>query len=305
MFRRARHLSMAVLCATCFAVAAEKTPSPAKLSAADIAAHNVAARGGLQAWRSVQTITMTGKLEAGGNNRSALPVPGRKDNRFMPPARPVEQVRLPFVMDLKRPRKVRVNLQFRGQNAVQVFDGSRGWKLRPFLNRHEVEPYTEEELKSAESQADLDGPLIDYAEKGTRIDLVGTDKVEGHDTYRLRLNLKSGKTTDIWIDATTFLEAKIEGTPRRLDGRPHPVEVYYRDYRNVNGLKIPFALETRVLSAPDRATAGPVPGASEQILLEKVDINPKLDDALFTRADLDKTPGGKPAITTATVSTGR
>ncbi len=303
MFQRARHLSIAILCATCFAAVAEQTPSPVKLSAAEIAARNVAARGGLQAWRSVQTITMSGKLEAGGNDRSTLPIAGRKDSRFMPPARPAEQVRLPFVMDLKRPRKVRVDLQFKGQNAVQVFDGSRGWKLRPFLNRREIEPYTEEEMKSAASQADLDGPLVDYAEKGTRIDLVGTDKVEGHDTYRLRLTLKSGTTTDVWIDASTFLEAKIEGTPRRLDGRPHPVEVYYRDYRTVSGLKIPFALETVVLNG--QASAVRLPGASEQILLEKVEVNPKLDDALFTRADLEKAPGLKPAITTAAAATAR
>jgi hypothetical protein len=248
---------------------------------------------------------MSGKIEAGGNNRTTLPMPGRKDSHFMPPPRPAEQVRLPFVMELKRPRKVRVEVEFNGQTAIQVFDGSDGWKLRPFLNRREVEPYTEEEMKSVATQAELDGPLVDYAAKGTTIELAGTEKVEGHETYKLRLTVKSGKTTDVWIDAATFLEAKIEGAQRRLDGKYRPVEVYYRDYRTVGGLKIPFILETKVLNPKAMAGAVQLTTASEQILLDKVEVNPKLNDALFSRADLDAAASGKPAATTAAVKLAR
>ncbi len=225
-------------------------------------------------------------------------MPGRKDSRFAPPPRPAEQVRLPFVMELKRPRKMRVEVQFNGQTAIQVFDGTNGWKLRPFLNRKEIEPYTEEEMKTVATQAELDGPLIDYAAKGTTISLIGTEKVEGHDAYRLRLTMKSGKTTDLWIDATTYLEAKIEGTPRRLDGKYRSVEVYYRDYRTADGLQIPFVLETKVLSPQTTRLALPAT-ASEQILLEKVEVNPQLNDAVFSRADLETAASGKPTATMA------
>ena len=114
-----------------------------KLSAAEIVDKNVAVTGGLQAWHAVQTMVMKGKMEAGGNDRSTLPTTTRK-GASMPSPRPKEQVQLPFVMELKRPRKMRVELQFNGQTAVQVFDGTNGWKLRPFLNRRQVEPYTNE-----------------------------------------------------------------------------------------------------------------------------------------------------------------
>jgi hypothetical protein len=305
MFRKAMELWIILAVVTSFAAATENMQPPAKLSAAEIAERNVAARGGLQTWRSVQALTMSGKIEAGGNNRTTLPMPGRKDSRSMPPPRPAEQVRLPFVMELKRPRKVRVEVEFNGQTAIQVFDGSDGWKLRPFLNRREVEPYTEEEMKSVATQAELDGPLVDYAAKGTTIELAGTEKVEGHETYKLRLTVKSGKTTDVWIDAATFLEAKIEGAQRRLDGKYRPVEVYYRDYRTVGGLKIPFILETKVLNPKAMAGAVQLTTASEQILLDKVEVNPKLNDALFSRADLDAAASGKPAATTEAVNLAR
>jgi hypothetical protein len=187
-------------------------------------------------------------------------------------------------MELARPRKMRFELQFAGQTALQVYDGVNGWKLRPYLNRLEVEPYTADEMKAASMQSELDGALVDYAAKGTRIELVGTEKVEDRNTYKLKLTLKSGDVTHVWVDAQTFLETKIEGQPRRLDGTYHPVEVYYRDYRNVNGLEIPFVLETRVLPVTKTATRlrdTPVP--PERTLIEKVVINPTLDAGLFSK----------------------
>ena len=292
--------SLAVLVSFVFAsslAAAPGTSPAAKLSAADIAAKNVAARGGLQAWRAVQTMSMSGKMGAGGNQRAALPipVPGKKGHQFAMPARPSEEVQLPFVMELARPGKMRVELEFNGQTAIQVFDGTNGWKLRPFLNRREVEPYTAEEMKMASAQSDLDGPLVDYAAKGTKIDLDGIEKVEGRDNYRLKLTLKGGQETRVWVDAKTFLETKIEGQPRRLDGAYHPVEVYYRDYRSVSGLQIPFVLETKVLPVAKTATGfkdSPVP--VEKLTIETVTVNPKLDDSQFSKAGIDTAPKRNP-----------
>jgi len=271
-------------------VLAANTPSaPAGLSAAQIVDKNVAARGGLQAWRAVQTLSLQGKMGAGGNQRAALPVPmaNPKESVNTLPRRPAEEAQLPFLMEMKRPRKVRVELQFHGQTAVQVYDGANGWKLRPFLNRHEFEPFSEEELKIASNQEELDGPLVDYAAKGTHVELGGTEKVEGHDTYKIKVTEKTGHTFHVWVDAKTFLEAKIEGQPRRLDGTEHPVEVYYRDYRTVDGLQIPFVMETRVLSVGKNAlgirdTAVP----PEKIVIDKVVVNPKVGEELFSKMEI-------------------
>jgi hypothetical protein len=206
----------------------------------------------------------------------------------MPSAsRPVEEVQLPFVMELARPGKMRFELEFNGQTAIQVFDGANGWKLRPFLGRRVVEPYTADEMKAASMQADLDGPLVDYAAKGTLIDLDGMEKVEGRDTYKVKLTMKNRGPIHVWIDAQTFLEAKIEGQPRRLDGADHPVEVYFRDYRPVNGLQIPFVLETRVLPVAKTALGfkdTPVP--PEKVTIEKVVVNAKLDESRFAKPQI-------------------
>ena len=272
------------------------------LTAAQIVNKNVAARGGLKAWHSVQALTESGKLGAGGDQRgpqaaqmSGAKRPGKQGGPMPASPRLAEEAQLPFTLELERTRKMRLEIQFKGQTAVQVYDGTNGWKVRPFLNRTEVENYTEDELQKAALQADLDGPLVDYAAKGTTVELVGTDKVEDHDTYKLKLTMKDGHSIHVWIDAKTFLEAKVEGAPRRLDGLQHPVEVYYRDYRAVDGLQIPFLLETRVLPLAAQGGKGARPAATfppEKIVIEKVEVNPKLDAALFS----------KPAIQTATLN---
>jgi len=233
------------------AIGADVPEAPGKLSAAQIADKNVAARGGLQAWRAVQTLSMSGKLEAGGK----------------------ENIQLPFLLEMKRHGKKRLELQFNGKTALQVYDGVNGWKVRPFLNRHEVEPYTAEEMKAASMQADLDGPLMDYDAKGTKLELEGIQPVEGHDAYNLKLTLKSGQVQHVWVDAQTFLEVKVEGTPRRLDGKYHSVATYLRDYKSVNGLMVPFVLETAVEGVK----------RAEKIMIDKVVLNPNLAESRFVK----------------------
>lgn len=257
--------------APAMAFGADPLPNASKLSAETIVERNVAARGGIGAWKAVQTLSWSGKLDAGGNNQRVFKAPG------MPAPLPVKdpnaQVQLPFVMEMKRNHQSRFEIVFDGKTATQVYNGTQGWKLRPFLNRNDAEPYTAEELKLAADAADLDGLLIDYAAKGTKIDVDGIDKVEGKPAYKLKLTLKNGHVVHDWVDVQSFLEVKIEGAPRRLDGKPHAVASLLRDYRKVDGLQIPFVIETTVQGVQ----------RTEKIQIDKVVVNPKLDDARFAK----------------------
>jgi hypothetical protein len=210
-------------------------------------------------------------MEAGGNSQRSLRLPGMP----APPSadKPVPQARLPFVMEQARAHKSRLEIEFAGQTAVQVYDGAHGWKLRPYLNRRDVEPFTATELEAAGMQADLDGALVDYAAKGTQIEVEGIDQVDGHDAYRLRLRLKNQHIVHTWVDAQTFLEVKVEGMPRRLDGKPHPVSIFLRDYRTVAGLKVPYVIET-VVQGVQR---------TEKIQIDEVRVNPALDERRFSK----------------------
>jgi len=252
----------------------------ASLTAPQIVEKNIAARGGLQAWRGLQTMTWTGKMDAGGGDsaarsRRAALAPSSSTNHAVmnAPEGKTEQVQLPFTLYMKRGRKSRIELEFAGKKPVQVYDGTNGWKYRPFLNREDVEPFTNDELKSEAQKSDLDGPLVDYATKGTKVESAGVEKVEGHDCYKLKLTLKSGDVQYVWIDTQSFLDVKVSGTPRRMDGRMHNVYIYQRDFKTVQGLVLPQVLETAVDGYRD----------THKMVIESLVINPKVDDSLFKK----------------------
>jgi hypothetical protein len=251
-------------------------PTPAKLSAAQIVDRNVAARGGLEGWRKVKTMSYTGKLDAGRARRPQTNLlPGNRKVKFDPQRDAPKlgaMIQLPFRMDLARGRKQHMEVEFQGQKAVQVYDGEHGWKLRPFIGRHEVENFTADESKSAAQDQDLDGFLIDSQAKGSKVALEGTEKIEDRDNYRLQVTLKNGDVRHVWVDAQTFLETKIDGT-RKMDGKQRPMETYFRDYKEVEGLKFPMTLETRVKGVAD----------SQAIHVERVALNPAFAADHFTQ----------------------
>jgi outer membrane lipoprotein-sorting protein len=226
-------------------------PSLPKLTAAQIADKNVAARGGLRQWRAVQSMTLSGKMDAGGK----------------------VDTQLPYTVQMKRPNKQRLAIEFAGQTSLQVFDGEKGWKLRPFLNRADPEPFSEDEISKTREGQGFEGPLIDYAAKGNKVELEGTETVDGKATYRLKVTNTQGHANHIWIDGSTFLEVKIEGRRHRIDGRMRAVETYLSDYQTVDGVKIPYLSETRVQGVR----------MSHKMTVEKAALNTKLDDALFAK----------------------
>ena len=277
-----------VLFGLCFslALAAAESPAHGNLTAAQIVDKHVAARGGLQAWRAVQTMSLTGKMDAGAGDSPARALRiarGGKaptGNAGISPTltgsdkgEADKQVQLPFVLQTKRPNKSRLEIEFAGKTAIQVYDGTQGWKLRPFLNRNDVEPFTAQEAKAEAEKGDMVDSLVDYAAKGTKVELEKAEPVEGHDAYKLKLRMKGGEIRHVWIDAQSFLDVKVEGVQRRMDGRMHDVWIYQRDFRPVQGLMMPFVQETAVDGYP----------GTHKMVIEKVAVNPKLDDALFTK----------------------
>ncbi len=234
-------------------LAVTASAAPANFSAEQVVEKNVAARGGLAAWRGVQTLTLEGQVDAGGKPSHSLP----------------------YVLKQKRPHLSRLEIIFKDQVSLQVYDGKQGWKLRPFLNRIEVEAYTPEEARQAVAADDLDGALIDYAAKGNQVSLAGTESVEGHPAYKLAVKHHDGIVRHVWVDASTFLELKVEGEKRKIDGRPHDVSIYYRDWKSEHGLTIAHTVDTVVEAAKQPAPY--------RMTITKVSVNDTLDDKLFQK----------------------
>lgn len=230
---------------------AEELVAEQSLDAAQIIEKNVAARGGLEAWRKVQTMVWLGHIDRVNAGASGMP----------------------FVLQQKRPNKTRFEIKAQDRMSMRIYDGNRGWKLRPVNNgMPEFQPFTADELRFARDGQGIEGPLMDYQAKGIVATLDGTDEVEGHKAYRLNIKLPSGASHHVWIDAQTFLEVKYDRQSRNALGRAGTVTVFYRNYQTIDGLQIPLVIES-----------GAGPGqVTDKMVIDKVLLNPPLEDQLFT-----------------------
>jgi hypothetical protein len=231
-------------------------------SAEEIVARNVAARGGLEAWRKVETMVWVGHIESA---HAAVPD-------------------LQFALEQKRPNKTRLELHAMGQGSIRIFDGVHGWRARPSRGRPELQSYTPEELKFAQTSPGLDGPLIDHAAKGNSVSLVSLDDLEGRKAYHLKVDLAKGGDEDVWVDAKTYLDMRYDRTAEEPGGARRRVSVTYGDYRTVDGLKIPFLVET----------AG---GAyADKMRIDTAVVNPPLDDSTFEKPDAHRQGRVQPGV---------
>lgn len=236
-------------------------PSATRAQSVDeIIAKNIQAHGGMEKLRSVHSLRMSGKFSAGSFRADVL-------------------------QQSKRPDKVREEFIIQGFAQVRAYDGKSAWRVSPFQGRREPELLSQDDMKDLVVDADMDGPLVDYKEKGHKAELVGHDSVEGTDCYKIKLTLKNGDIRTYYLDADSFLELKLE-TQTTIRGAIRESETYYGDYDEVQGIYYPFAIENGQKGDPDRV----------QITVEKVDLNMPMDDAIFsmpaTKSEA-KGPGAK------------
>jgi outer membrane lipoprotein-sorting protein len=157
---------------------------------------------------------------------------------------------------------------------VQAFDGKNGWKIRRLRGQDIVAPYGPDDVASARA---WDGfaapPLIDHARRAIRVELDGTEAVNGTPAYRLTLFRPDHSEQHVWVDAKSFLDVEYDHTLRRDNGASFTVATHCRDYRTVKGVSIPTSIEV---------VAGGVQG-SRKMVFRDVAINPSLADSVFSR----------------------
>jgi hypothetical protein len=185
-----------------------------------------------------------------------------------------------FILAQERPNKTRFEIDAMGDKTLRVFDGGQGWKMRPSHGRADVRPYTLEEVRFEQGGPGIDGVLIDYAAKGSTVEVSGVDEIEKRPAYHLTVRNRAGETQHVWVDARTFLEVRYDRPVPAAAGAsltpsaPDPsrtVTVMYRDYKTFEGVQIPSVIETGV-------RAGNTP---DRMVIEKVLLNPHLDARTF------------------------
>jgi hypothetical protein len=219
----------------------------------DVIAKANEARGGLEKMKAVQSVRMKGRMTMG---------PG---------------LEAPITIEMKRPKNARMEFTIQGMTGVQAFDGQQAWGISP-MGSQKPEPLPPEMAKDLDNQADIDGPLVDYKAKGHQVELVGKEKVEGSDAWKLKITLKSGDVQHLYLDADSHLEIRSE-SKRAVRGSELEVETTIGDYKEAAGLLWPHSIQSAAKGRPEK----------QSIAIESIEVNPAIDDARF------KMPAAPPA----------
>ena len=234
-------LSVAVLCLL---------PLPATAQTADeIVKKYLDARGGIDKIKTVQSERVTGRISF---------APG---------------VEGPFLLEFKRPLKLHMEATIQGHALIRVYDGkSAGWVINPFDEDKGAQPMSADDLSTISDESDFDGPLVDCKAKGNQLELTGKDEVDGKPVYKIKLTRKNGDERIYYIDSSSFLVLKWDGMTH-IEGKEIPIQNFLHDYREVDGLRFPFEVDTGFPETPQQ----------RKFIIEKVELNPQIDDARFAK----------------------
>lgn len=227
------------------AASAQTTAAPK--SAEEIINKYIKTVGGAEKIHAVKTLRRSGKFTGGGGFEAAI------------------------VEENKRGNMVRQEFSLQGMTQINAYDGKQGWKIEPWQGKKDVEPLGEEEMKQIVEDADFDGPLVNYQQKGNKIEFTGMEPVEGTDAYKLKVTLANGDVRYYYMDTDYFVPIKID-LKRMIRGAEREYETTLGDYKEVAGWYLPHSFETGTKGSPNK----------QKVTYEKIEANIPIDDSRFS-----------------------
>jgi hypothetical protein len=224
-------------------------------TADDIVARYIKTTGGIEKINAVKSLRRTGKFTGGGGFEAIV------------------------INENRRPDNVRQEFTFQGMTGVVAYDGKSSWKIEPWQGKKDPEPLGEEELKGIIEDSDFDGPLVNYQQKGNKVEYLGLEPVEGTDSHKLKVTTKAGDVFFYFMDTDYFVPIKIE-TQRTVRGEMREYETSIGDYKEVNGWYLPYSFETNAKGSSNK----------QKITYDKIEANVDLGDSRFR---MPATPGTK------------
>ncbi len=223
--------------------AACSSPSPVD----EIVSSNLAARGGKERIQALQSIRETGTTTASGGRVARV------------------------VYEIKRPGLFRLEFSSQGTTSVFAHDGETGWQVAPLQGQFEPQAIAPETDSAAGiDERDIEGPLVDWRQKGHLVELVGRETLPGGEAFKLKVTLEDGSIRYDYIDVASRQIVRSDIT-RMIRGRAGLLVDTFSDFRKVGGLVFPHLIETRIKDRPEVI----------RIVVEKIELDPDLDDARF------------------------
>jgi opacity protein-like surface antigen len=177
----------------------------------------------------------------------------------------VQGVTIPFTMQAIQNKGNRTDAEFQGMKIVEIVTPQAGWSMNGLQGQSALQPMSQEDLKTKVDNLDIQDQMIDYAQKGHKVEMLGKDEADGNEYFKVKLTTKQGNDKVYFIDTKTYLPYKVENT-MNVNGQEVKAEVKYLDYQTLeNGIKMAFKQEV-----------GPM-----MMVSKKITVNPVIDESLF------------------------
>jgi hypothetical protein len=233
----------------CLAVAAG---APAQ-TVDELVARHVAARGGYEKLKAVQTIKITRTVATQFSNVKVI-IYKKRPSLFRAEQTGPNQPMVP-----------------RGINAEAAWDTVQGRiAQRPAPAAAETR----------DIDGDFDGLLVDWKEKGHTVTLEGTEPLPDGEAYKLKVATRGGAVRYVYLDAKTYLERRQTGMIVLPNNRRENTTLDFSNYKTVDGIQFPFNI--------DEDRSGPQITQSFATYTEKIELNVPMDDTLFATPKADR-----------------
>jgi hypothetical protein len=217
-----------------------------KLTVEQIVQKHLDALGGLDHIRAIQTVALTGSATLMGGQMGA-----------------------PILIRIKRPGAMRMDMHIQERTFVECFDGTTGWIVNSMSGSGAPQKMSDADAAGARDAGFIDGSLVDYQARGSSVDLVDQETVQGTSAYKLKVTKKSGAVEYVFLNAATFLPIKTVGK-RNQHGQMLDYESMPSNYKEVSGVMIPFTLRERVNGRD-----------SMELNITEIDVKKPMDDSVF------------------------
>jgi hypothetical protein len=206
----------------------------------DVISKHLDAIGGADNLRKINSLVMKGNINQGGT-------------------------KIPIVMTAVNKKAVKVEFTFNGMTGYQILTDTAGWNFNPFQGQTKADPMTQDEVKKSQDQLDILDEFLDYKEKGTTLQDLGTDDVEGTECYKVKLTLKGGKEKTLYINKDDYLTIRSE-EKTEINGKEAESTTDYSNYKKAGDVMMPFSI--------NNSLQGPID-------IDTIDINPTIDENTF------------------------
>jgi hypothetical protein len=173
--------------------------------------------GGKKKWKKVKTMTTSGEYNYGG-------------------------IAFPFSSYAKVPNLYKFVVTSEGKYYAQGFDGIRGWKIDAFKNETTPTLLNGKAALAMANEADveLENVFIDYLDKGYQAIMEGKDTIQGNVCIKIKLIRKNEEVETYYFKDQTFELIMKRAASKNAELEGTQLTIFYSDYRDVEGIKIPF-----------------------------------------------------------------